>query len=160
MEMDPIRKTPYLKSLAHRGFVQGLTLSTSSNTSQQQQPNPSQAQETQVEEKMLCHYFGNIRYALPPPARWRRARPLPSEWSYGTRERPGLCTGGAGVCPQVGASSASTGGDGDGKRRRRRGMSVWRDAVKPRDGDGEEEDCFRCNVWVPVGSPPERGMYF
>ncbi|KAL2001386.1 hypothetical protein VTN02DRAFT_1815 [Thermoascus thermophilus] len=88
-------------SLAHRGFVRGWTLSTSTSTStstssetaQEEQPRPSPAQdtrETRAEERILCHYFGGVRYALPPLTRWRRARPLPGQWRYGTRETPGF----------------------------------------------------------------------
>ncbi|KAI2672956.1 hypothetical protein CBS147355_7759 [Penicillium roqueforti] len=84
--METIRRT-YIKSLAHRGIIQGVTISTLSS--------PSQA-------KDLCRYFGGVRYGLAPAERWRRAQPLPASFTYGSGEAPGQCDGGAGLCPQPG----------------------------------------------------------
>jgi len=104
---------PYVHSLSHRGYIQGLTFSAiATNTP-------------------LCHFFGNLRYGLPAQ-RWRRASPLPSDYSYGTKEEPGKCDKGAGVCPQPAFLGPVD-------------KSVW------------SEDCFQVNVWVPVGDAPEGG---
>ena len=83
----------------------------------------------------LCHYFGGIPYALPPvgPFRWQKPRPLPSSFRYGTRVNPGRYTGGTGVCPQPGF-----GKDIDTR--------LW------------DEDCLQCNIWMPVGTPPDEGL--
>ncbi|KAJ5788354.1 hypothetical protein N7457_003344 [Penicillium paradoxum] len=81
--METIRRN-HIKSLAHRGTIQGITIS-----------NPS-------ESKDLCHYFGGVRYGLAPSQRWRRAQPLPASFTYGSEEAPGRCDGGAGLCPQPG----------------------------------------------------------
>ncbi|KAJ5503272.1 Carboxylesterase type B [Penicillium fimorum] len=85
--MERIRRT-HLKSLAHRGTIQGVTISTSSSPTSQ--------------AKDLCHYFGGVRYGLAPAERWRRAQPLPASFTYGSEEAPGRCDGGAGLCPQPG----------------------------------------------------------
>jgi hypothetical protein len=105
-------QVPYLKPLAHRGFVHGSTISNSSHA--------------------LCHFFGGVRYALPPAERWRKALRLPPSYSYGSRERPGQHDRGAGVCPQPGF-------------------------LGPPDESHWSEDCFQCNVWLPVGEPPVGG---
>ncbi|KAL5342619.1 Alpha/Beta hydrolase protein [Aspergillus crustosus] len=105
---------PYLKSLGPRGYVQGCTILSKSPISP------------------LCHYFGGIRYALPPSVRWRKAHPLPPTYSYGTRHHPYQCPGATKVCPQTTfMDQAST--------------------------EGDNEDCFQCNVWVPLGEPPAGG---
>lgn len=104
---------PHLHSLSHHGYIQGLTISASSTNTP------------------LCHFFGNLRYGLPAQ-RWRRASVLPVDYSYGTREEPGKCEKGAGVCPQPAF-------------------------LGPVDRSGWSEDCFQVNVWVPVGDGPEGG---
>lgn len=113
--MDLTRR-PHLHTLAHHGTIQGVTISTSARSSD------------------LCHYFGGVRYALPPLQRWRRARRLPPDYRYGSEEHPARCDGGAGVCPQPGFMSLS-----------------------PPDEGAWTEDCFQCNVWVPMGLPPRGG---
>ncbi|KAL4944889.1 hypothetical protein BDV06DRAFT_232302 [Aspergillus oleicola] len=107
-------QTPYLKSLGPRGYVQGCTISS------KQSNNP------------LCHYFGGIQYALPPPQRWRKARKLPTSYNYGTKDRPFPCPGSTHSCPQATFFNLSSEELG-------------------------QEDCFQCNVWVPLGEPPEEG---
>lgn len=77
----------------------------------------------------LAHYFGGVRYALPPSQRWAMARRLPAECSYGTQTNPGKCDGRAVTCPQ------------------------------PFMEDEGSEDCFECNVWMPVGRCPDGGMF-
>ncbi|KAJ5671454.1 CAZyme family CE10 [Penicillium longicatenatum] len=109
-------RRPYLKDLAHRGVIQGATISPSGKNSD------------------FCHYFGGVRYALPPLQRWRRARRLSSSFSYGTKQSPGQCDSGAGLCPQPGFLQLS-----------------------PENPDAWSEDCFQCNVWVPTGQPPQGG---
>ncbi|KAJ5090751.1 hypothetical protein N7532_009435 [Penicillium argentinense] len=106
---------PVLRSLGAHGAIQGQTIST--NASQE-----------------LCHYFGGVRYALPPLQRWRRARRLPASFSYGTPQAPGRCDKGAGLCPQPGFLS-----------------------LAPENPDAWDEDCFQNNVWVPTGQPPKEG---
>lgn len=77
----------------------------------------------------LAQYFGGVRYALPPSQRWAMARRLPAEFSYGTATSPGKCDGQAVTCPQ------------------------------PFMEDQRDEDCFECNVWMPVGRCPDGGMF-
>ncbi|CAG8090844.1 unnamed protein product [Penicillium salamii] len=81
--METTRR-PYLRSLAHRGTIQGVTISTASSSQD------------------LCHYFGGLRYGLAPSQRWRRATPIPASFTYGSTDAPGRCDGGAGLCPQPG----------------------------------------------------------
>lgn len=111
-----VTRRPHTLSLSHRGTITGLTISTKG---------PGHD---------LCHYYGNIRYALPPPQRWRRARKLPADYTYGTADTPGRCDGGAGLCPQPGFMSLS-----------------------PVNEDAWSEDCFQANVWVPLGVAPGGG---
>lgn len=82
--------------------------------------------------KDLCHYFGGIPYALPPVGayRWRRPRPLAPCYRYGTSSFPADCTGKSSVCPQPGSAS-------------------------PLDN----EDCLQCNIYVPAGQAPMKGMF-
>ncbi|KAL2835716.1 Alpha/Beta hydrolase protein [Aspergillus pseudoustus] len=111
--METIQK-PYLKSLGPRGYVQGVTISSGSS------------------KNSLCHYFGGIRYALPPSDRWRKAKRLPTTYTYGTKDDPFQCPGSSGVCPQA----------------------AFMDLAAT---EGWDEDCFQCNVWVPLGEPPKNG---
>lgn len=78
----------------------------------------------------LAQYFGGVRYALPPSQRWAMARRLPAEFTYGTETNPGKCDGRAVTCPQ------------------------------PFMEDQGSEDCFECNVWMPVGRCPDGGMFY
>lgn len=121
--MDTIRE-PYILDLAHRGYIQGVTILKRKKDTLEKSP----AEATIP----LCRYFGGLRYALPPTRRWGQARPLPRGYSYGSRSNPGRHDGQAAVCPQPGAS--------------------W-------DDPGLDEDCFQCNVWVPVGRCPDGGEY-
>lgn len=57
------------------------------------------------------------------------ARRLPGEYSYGSETNPGRCEGRAVTCPQ------------------------------PFMGGQGSEDCFECNVWMPVGECPDEGMF-
>lgn len=105
----------HIKSLRHRGAIQGLTISADTGPD-------------------LCHYYGGVRYALPPSQRWRQARKLPLEYTYGSEDAPGPCVGGAGLCPQLGFMDLS-----------------------PPNEQAWTEDCFQCNVWVPIGDIPRGG---
>ncbi|KAJ5094631.1 CAZyme family CE10 [Penicillium angulare] len=111
-------RRPCLKDLAQRGVIKGVTISTAAGG----------------KDSDLCHYFGGVRYALPPLQRWRRARRLPSTFKYGTTQSPGECDGGAGLCPQPGFMNLSSSNE-----------------------DAWSEDCFQCNVWVPTGEAPRGG---
>ncbi|KAL4876163.1 Alpha/Beta hydrolase protein [Aspergillus karnatakaensis] len=103
---------PFVTSLGNKGYVKGVTISDSS-------------------KKDLCHYFGGVRYALGPSARWRKAQKLPDTYSYGTKDQPFQCPGTTGTCPQPAFMNLS--------------CSDW------------DEDCFQCNIWVPLGEPPKDG---
>ncbi|KAL4808978.1 Alpha/Beta hydrolase protein [Aspergillus unguis] len=109
-----IVEEPYIKSLGERGYIQGSTIS------------------ARISGSPLCRYFGGLRYALPPPTRWRKAQKLPQTYSYGTIERPFPCPGATNSCPQALFSS-------------------------PPSTEAADEDCFQCNVWVPLGEPPATG---
>ncbi|KAJ5403871.1 hypothetical protein N7509_003742 [Penicillium cosmopolitanum] len=105
---------PVQKSLGALGSIQGLTISSNSQD--------------------LCHYFGAVRYALPPLQRWRRARRLSASFRYGTPQAPSQCDKGAGLCPQPAF-----------------------EPLVPENPDAWAEDCFQSNIWVPTGSPPKEG---
>ena len=61
--METIRRT-HLKSLAHRGTIQGVTISTL--------PSPTS------QAKDLCHYFGGVRYGLAPLSAGAELSPYPN----------------------------------------------------------------------------------
>lgn len=107
---------PIQKSLGALGSIQGVTITDKSNS------------------RDLCHYFGGVRYALPPIQRWRRARRLPASFSYGTPQQPSRCDEGANLCPQPAF-----------------------EPLVPENQDAWNEDCFQTNIWVPTGSPPKGG---
>jgi Carboxylesterase family len=113
--IDPMETTRevYIQDLAYRGVIQGVTI------------------KGQLTNTSLCHYFGGLRYALAPAQRWGKARPLPPDHSYGSKENPGQHDGQAAVCPQLGFS----------------------------DTGNTSEDCFQCNVWVPVEKSPPEGTF-
>ena len=95
------------------GHIEGITVSHSWQTSN---------------NKQLCHYFGGIPYALPPigPYRFRKPRPLPSYYRYGTKASPGRFTRKAAFCPQP-------------------------ERVKGLDNSLWDEDCLQLNIYIPAG---------
>jgi Carboxylesterase family len=104
-------------NLAQNGYLQGVKI------------RESQVAGNASSDVTLTHYFGGVRYALPPSQRWGIAQALPSDYSYGTKEQPGNCDGRTVTCPQ------------------------------PYAGDeGSSEDCFQCNIWTPVGERPAGGV--
>ncbi|KAL4775555.1 Alpha/Beta hydrolase protein [Aspergillus nidulans var. acristatus] len=80
----------------------------------------------------LCRYFGGLRYALPPSERWRKAQKLPTRYIYGTKDRPFQCPGATNSCPQATFLESPV-------------------------SEAAHEDCFQCNIWVPLGEPPANG---
>ena len=80
----------------------------------------------------MLRYFGGLPYALPPvgPFRFRKPRPLPEYYRYGTSVNPGRFTRSAAYCPQPGF--LTLGPD----------ESLW------------DEDCLQLNIYIPAGEPP------
>lgn len=98
------------------GYLEGLTVSSS-----KRQP--------------LIKYFGGIPYALPSVSqlRFRRPRPLPEYYRYGTKANPGRFTNHAAYCPQPTEFT---------------NMSY----------DLFEEDCLQLNIYIPASdNRPEKG---
>lgn len=121
------RKVPYTLDLAELGVIEGLShIADTPIIPTEKYPYP-----INLRTRVLCHYFGGIPYALPPigPYRFKRPRPLPACYRYGTHSNPGRFTGGTGVCPQPTQEP-----------------EVW------------EEDCLQLNMWIPSGDPPKGGM--
>lgn len=102
--------------LGSLGWIQGLQLS--SPTSQ----------------KHLGQYYGGIPFAQAPvgPLRFRKTRPLPSTFTYGTKSTPGQYTAPGPICPQP----------------------SWRWEIDPNTWS---EDCLKTNIWVPSGQKPAAG---
>lgn len=103
-------------TLGTRGTIQGTTkLDSTSNT-------------------LKCNFFGGVPYALPPTGarRWQKPHPLPEDFSYGSKQSPGVFTQPSPVCPQMELP------------------------MVPADPNASE-DCLRCNVYVPLGDAPEEG---
>ncbi|KAK7924165.1 hypothetical protein PG985_006219 [Apiospora marii] len=84
--------------------------------------------------KPVGQYFGGIPYALPPLGsfRFRRPRPLPLHYKYGTKANPGNFTGGCAVCPQP----------------------AWGNS---RNEENWNEDCLHLNIYIPAGTAPKNG---
>ena len=78
-----------------------------------------------------CHCFRGVPYAEPMTKahRWRRAVPLSKDTRYGTKEDPTNFTGLCAESPQIG----------------------------PHNALHMTEDCLQCNIWIPIGVPPEGG---
>lgn len=119
--------TIHLESSNHSlGYITGLAyhnadVQTTASTKPNSSKNPASTP--------LLHYYGGIPYALPPlgPYRFKRPRPLPACYRYGTFSNPGSFTGKCGVCPQPGYMGSPN-------------EKLW------------DEDCLQCNVWVPAES--------
>lgn len=80
-------------------------------------------------------YFGGVPYALPAVSqnRFRRPRPLPQFYRYGTKVSPGRFTRKAAYCPQP----------------------EW---LNPMTSDPFEEDCLQLNIYIPDDKQrPEKG---
>jgi carboxylesterase type B len=81
--------------------------------------------------KPKCYRFGSIPYALPPTGerRWRKPQPLPRNFLYGTPQNPGIFTKPSSPCPQLPDFGVKS----------------------------PDEDCLKCNIWVPIEKPPKGG---
>ena len=79
--------------------------------------------------KPICQRIGGLPYARPltPADRFRRGKPLPSGFQYGSKDNPTDCTGLAFECPQA----------------------------KPYPS--MREDCLQMNIWIPEGQSPPGG---
>ncbi|EMC92424.1 hypothetical protein BAUCODRAFT_288616 [Baudoinia panamericana UAMH 10762] len=110
------KRDPYRFNAGSLGHLEGLTVSFRSNSSR---------------NTPLLRYFGGVPYALPPigPYRFRRPRPLPDYYRYGTKANPGRFTRSTGICPQPSWQGMN-------------GEEVW------------DEDCLQLNIYIPCGSPP------
>lgn len=77
----------------------------------------------------ICQRVGGIPYVTPLTSedRFRRAKPLPTGFQYGSKDSPTDCTGLANECPQA------------------------------RPYPGMSEDCLQMNIWIPSGPPPSNG---
>jgi hypothetical protein len=115
-----LSREPYLLDLGPRGYIEGVTFYSNSSTA-----SASRAR-SRRSSIALCHYFGGLRYGVSPTRRWGRARPLPEHFIYGTWDRPGRHDGDAAVCPQPGLTQRSP------------------------STESLSEDCFECNVWLPI----------
>ncbi|KAF2840086.1 alpha/beta-hydrolase [Patellaria atrata CBS 101060] len=127
-------KEPYLRDIQDRGFIEGLTIKEKSS------------------ERPVCHYFGGLPYALPPvgPFRWQRPRPLPTCYTYGTRNNPGRFTGETGKCPQLAVDEIAS------------DAAAVEEFLDHNAAGNQTEDCLQCNIWIPYGDPPSKGwpVYF
>ena len=120
MVRDGLKRQPFHHNAGPLGTLDGVSII---DTSAATTSNP----------KPLSHYFGGIPYALPPlgPHRFRRPRPLPDYYTYGTRCSPGRFIHSASVCPQPVRPGNST-------------EHLW------------DEDCLQLNIHLPAGKPPSK----
>ncbi|KAK6843049.1 hypothetical protein PG987_003909 [Apiospora arundinis] len=107
-------RAPYTLDTPELGSITGLVLSNHS--------------------RPAIHYFGGIPYALPPLGsfRFRRPKPLPLHYKYGTKSNPGNFTGSCAVCPQP----------------------AW---LNSRNEENWSEDCLHLNIYIPAGTAPKDG---
>ncbi|TAQ84331.1 hypothetical protein B7494_g7339 [Chlorociboria aeruginascens] len=79
-----------------------------------------------------CYRFPRVPYALPPvgPRRWQKPEALPDTYSYGDAQNPWLYKSPSSICPQLSAFSTVP---------------------------SASEDCLQCNIYVPLGIPPDKG---
>lgn len=98
------------------GYIEGVTLAATSDSIPQ------------------LLYIGGLPYALPPvgPYRFRRPRPLPEHYRYGTKASPGRFIYKTAYCPQP----------------RRAGQ------IDPTEWD---EDCLQLNIHIPTKPKPAKG---
>jgi carboxylesterase type B len=82
----------------------------------------------------VAHYFGGVRYAQAPVGelRFRKTRPLPADFSYGSEQYPADCSKSSNLCPQP----------------------DWRSVLEPSDRQRWNEDCVQANIWIPVAEEP------
>lgn len=115
------RTVPYFHDLQTLGYIQGVTIKNA------------------LSDETCCHYFGGIPYALPPigPYRWKKPRPQPVNYQYGTTSSPGCFSQSTKVCPQ------------------------YAPHTQP-DTKSIDEDCLQANLWLPAGDAPSDGwpVYF
>ena len=119
MSREDYRSDPYRFDAGPLGHIEGLTVSQHSEADS---------------SKPSCHYFGGLPYALPPVGqyRFRKARPLPEHYRYGTKANPGRFSQKTAVCPQP-----SWRGAGEN--------TLW------------DEDCLQLNIYIPSGEVPKDG---
>jgi len=121
MPREQLKKDPYLLDGGPSiGFLEGLTVSYRSNSAR---------------NKPLLRYFGGVPYALPPigPYRFRKPRPLPDYYRYGTKANPSRFTRSAAHCPQPGFRGSQP------------DERFW------------DEDCLQLNIYIPCGERPTHG---
>ena len=77
----------------------------------------------------ICQRIGGIPFATPltQSDRFKRAKPLPSAFQYGSTDAPTDCTGLARACPQT------------------------------KKVPGQSEDCLQMNIYIPHGQAPAEG---
>ncbi|KAK3651466.1 hypothetical protein LTR56_005608 [Elasticomyces elasticus] len=116
MPRQQYKKEPYRFQAGALGHIEGVTVS------------------HRADAKPLLRYFGGLPYALPPtgPYRFRRPRPLPEQYRYGTRANPGRFTRSTAICPQPVYGTKYP-------------AALW------------DEDCLQLNVHIPTGTPPSGG---
>ena len=80
----------------------------------------------------ICQRVGGLPFAVPlnKSQRWKRARPLPTNFRYGTKDSPTDFTGIANECPQP---------------------------LAGHDMPRQNENCLQMNIFIPDGKPPEEG---
>ena len=103
-----------------------------------------QVAESDSNKPLFCRYT-RIPYALPPVGdlRWRRPRPLPSDYSFNNSSgQPGDFTKFGPVCPQPVYDS---------------GAALDNPSAAPPIENVQSEDCLYLNIWVPIGEPPDGG---
>ena len=119
MPRPQYQQTPFRLVAESIGHIEGLTVAYRTNSARSQP---------------LLHYFGGLPYALPPigPYRFRKPRPLPEFYRYGTKANPGRFTRGTAYCPQP-------------RRFINLDTSLW------------DEDCLQLNIYIPASkkAPPK-----
>ena len=119
MPRPQYQSTPFRFVAQSIGHIEGVTVA-----------HRTQSAKTQP----LLHYFGGLPYALPPLGqyRFRKPRPLPEYYRYGTKANPGRFTRGTAYCPQP-------------RRFINLDTALW------------DENCLQLNIYIPASkkAPPK-----
>lgn len=93
----------------------------------------------------VLYRYTCIPYAQPPTGdlRWRRPQPLKGFTFSATSSEPGDYTKFRAICPQPVYNHSAA--------------AIENPEAAPEIENAQDEDCLYLNIWVPAGTPPDKG---